>query len=250
MNLGKPIAKGNTATMYKVNGQMVKVFNQNLDAKYVKYEATKQRIVFQTSLYVPEVIELTEVEGKQVIIMEYIEGTTLGELFQENDEQVRSYLEQSIDVQRAIHQITSTKSLEKMSDKLTRQIYEAPLLSTAQKKDCLLLMNSIFDGDTLCHGDFHLFNLIQTPTRGIAIIDWVDASMGDARADVCRSYLLYTQHSTELAELYLEIYCDRSGKTKEEILQWLPVIAAARLSEHVQTEDSKRLVQYVESAFS
>ncbi|MEN0643249.1 aminoglycoside phosphotransferase family protein [Alkalicoccobacillus gibsonii] len=250
MKLGKPIAKGNSATMYKVNGKMVKVFNQNLDATYVEYEAAKQRIVYQTSLFVPEVIELTKVEGKQAIIMEYIEGKTLGELFQENGEQVRRYLEQSIDVQKTIHQITSTKSLEKMSEKLTRQIHEASLLSKDQKRECLMLLNSIFDGDTLCHGDLHLFNLIQTSTKEIAIIDWIDASMGDARADVCRSYLLYTQHSVELAELYLEIYCDRSGKTKEDILQWLPVIAAARLSEHVQTEDSKRLVQYVESAFS
>lgn len=100
MNLGKPIAKGNTATMYKVNGKMVKVFNQNLDATYVEYEAAKQRIVYQTSLFVPEVIELTKVEGKQAIIMEYIEGKTLGELFQENGEQVRRYLEQSMSKQR------------------------------------------------------------------------------------------------------------------------------------------------------
>ncbi|MFK3937784.1 phosphotransferase family protein [Alkalihalobacillus sp. NPDC078783] len=250
MNLGEPIASGNTATMYKVNGQMIKVFNPGLDKRYVEYEANKQRIVHKTGLFVPEVIDLIEVEGRHSIIMEFIEGKTVGDLFEENGEQVRRFIEQSVDVQMAIHQVSISNSLENMTEKLTRQVYEASLLSTNQKEECLLLMNSIYLGDRLCHGDFHLFNLIQTPTRGIATIDWVDASIGDVRADVCRTYLLYAQHSTELAELYLEIYCNRSGKTKEGVLLWLPIIAAARLSEHVQTEDSKRLVHYVESFLS
>ena len=65
----------------------------------------------------------------------------------------------------------------------------------------------------LCHGDFHLLNLIMSDDK-VTIIDWVDASAGDIRADVCRTYLLYSELSTEVAELYLRLYCEKSGLRK------------------------------------
>ena len=52
------------------------------------------------------------------------------------------------------------------------------------------------------------------------IIDWVDASSGDIRADVFRTYLLYAQSHIELAEMYLQIYCNNTDLTRGEIFQW------------------------------
>jgi len=65
----------------------------------------------------------------------------------------------------------------------------------------------------------------------VNIIDWVDASSGDIRADVFRTYLLYSQNSEELAEMYLHIYCKKTGLLRDEIFQWAPIISAARLAE-------------------
>ena len=45
----------------------------------------------------------------------------------------------------------------------------------------------------LCHGDFHLFNIIQDVKEDVYIIDWVDAVSGCPEADICRTYLLYIQ---------------------------------------------------------
>ena len=58
------------------------------------------------------------------------------------------------------------------------------------------------------------------------VIDWVDASSGDIRADVFRTYLLYSQASVELAEMYLHIYCSRTGLSRDEVFQWAPIIIA------------------------
>jgi aminoglycoside phosphotransferase (APT) family kinase protein len=96
----------------------------------------------------------------------------------------------------------------------------------------------------LCHGDYHIFNLIFREGH-VTIIDWVDASAGDARADAYRTYLLYSQHSEELAELYLRLYCDKSGIQQDEIFLWGPIIAGARLSEKVPPEKASRLVEIV-----
>lgn len=81
----------------------------------------------------------------------------------------------------------------------------------------------------------------------VNVIDWVDASAGDIRADVYRTYLLYSQFSSELADIYLRLYCEKSGLLKSEVFQWAPVIAGARLSENVSSENSGRLIKIIEN---
>lgn len=83
----------------------------------------------------------------------------------------------------------------------------------------------------------------------VNIIDWVDASSGDIRADVFRTYLLYSQNSVELAEMYLHIYCSNTDLTRDEIFQWAPIIITARFSEEISPQNEvylKRLLnQYL-----
>src|SRR5699024_1155675 len=100
-----------------------------------------------------------------------------------------------------LHQINADP-LESMSDKLYRKIQSAPLISENQKEKLLSGLKRIHYDPKLCHGDFHIFNLLQT-NEGIYIIDWIDATSGDIRADVYRTYLLYSQHDPELADCYL-----------------------------------------------
>ncbi|MGE6300071.1 phosphotransferase family protein, partial [Guptibacillus hwajinpoensis] len=161
----------------------------------------------------------------------------------QNRNLAQHYIEMSIDIQQSIHRI-SADSFEPMTEKLARQIGEAERLSQSQKTALLLKLTEMPVKKQLCHGDFHLFNLIMGDQ--ITIIDWVDASAGDSRADVYRTYLLYTQFSSELAELYLQLYCIKTGLLKEEIMEWAPIIAGARLAEGVLSEDSDRLLEIVD----
>ena len=96
----------------------------------------------------------------------------------------------------------------------------------------------------LCHGDYHVNNLMQTEAC-VTIIDWVDASAGDVKADVCRSYLLYSQYSMDLASLYLRVYCEKTSLSQNDVLVWEPIIAGARLSENVASEKTSRLLDIV-----
>ena len=69
-----------------------------------------------------------------------------------------------------------------------------------------------------------VFCYIYSECKNVNIIDWVDASSGDIRADVFRTYLLYAQSHIELAEMYLQIYCNNTDLTRGEIFQWAPII--------------------------
>ncbi len=243
MNLGEPIASGNTANIYLYENKIIKIFKDHLPATEPEYEARKQRVAYGSGLRVPNIIDVRKTNGKQAIIMEYVEGNTLGELLIKNMNQVESFLERSVDIHMEIHNVR-VEALELMNVKLQRQIESVKGLDEQIKGALIKKLASMNVENRLCHGDFHLYNLIKSGDD-ITIIDWVDASAGDPRADVCRTYLLYTQVSNDIAELYLKLYCEKSGLSKGEILEWLPIIAAARLSENVETESSDRLMEII-----
>lgn len=246
MNLGNPIATGNTAEIYLSENKIVKVFNDFLPGTESIKEANKQKYAYSRGLPVPKVIDVANINGKQAIIMEYVKGKTLGALFFEDKERTEYYLNISVDMQLEIHSIIPN-AVEPMHDKLYRQIKMVSHLDKRQKSYLLKKLESFTFENRLCHGDFHLFNLIKADNR-VVVIDWVDASAGDIRADVYRTYLLYSQISPELADIYLRLYCKKSGLLKSEIFQWASVIAGARLAENVSSENSNRLIKIVENA--
>lgn len=243
MILGNPIARGNTAEIYLSNNKIIKVYNDYLPDSESINEANKQKYAYSCGLPVPKIIEVTKINGKQAIIMEYVGGETLGELMLKDKEQAEYYLNISVNIQLEVHSIIP-EAIESMHDKLYRQIETVNKLDNRQKSYLLKKLESFTYESRLCHGDFHLFNLIMTDNQ-VVIIDWVDSSAGDIRADVYRTYLLYSQFSTELADMYLRLYCENSGLLKSEVFQWAPIIAGARLSERVSSENSERLMEII-----
>ncbi|MFN7249904.1 MAG: phosphotransferase family protein [Anaerobacillus sp.] len=245
MDLGFPIAKGNTAKIYHSDNKVVKVFNGFLPDMESINEANKQKYAYSCGLPVPEIYDVTKINGEQAIIMEYVKGETLGDLLYKDKERTEYYLAISVDMQLEIHSINANpEAIEPMYDKLYRQIETVNNLDRKQKSVLLNKLESFTYENRLCHGDFHLFNLIKTDNQ-VVVIDWVDSSAGDIRADVYRTYLLYSQVSSELADMYLRLYCEKSGILRSEVFLWAPVIAGARLSESVSTENSERLMRII-----
>ncbi|RDU38074.1 aminoglycoside phosphotransferase family protein [Neobacillus piezotolerans] len=245
MNFGTPIAIGNTAEIYLYQNKIYKVFKDYLPETESILESEKQKYAYSFGLPVPKIIDVTKINGKQAIIMEYIKGRSIGDILSENMEQAEYYMNILVQIHQKIHKVEAeVDSIKPMKEKLSRQINSTNILSNRHKSVLIQKLNNITFKSRLCHGDYHPFNVIMTDNNA-TIIDWVDASAGDIRADVYRTYLLYSQVSTELAEMYLDLYCERSGLEKDEVLQWAPIIAAARMAENVPAEDSKRLLAII-----
>ena len=134
---------------------------------------------------------------------------------------------------------------------LARRIRAALGLSDRQKTHALARLDAMPQGNALCHGDFHLDNIILT-RDGPMVIDWNDATRGDPLADVARSLILIhhahlhvtdvpRQRAVEAAaerfsEAYLSHYAAKTGADPATVRDWLPTDAAARLSEGVVVE--------------
>ncbi|EON72216.1 aminoglycoside phosphotransferase [Lysinibacillus sphaericus OT4b.31] len=74
------------------------------------YEANKQSLAYSHDLNVPKVLDVTEIDGKQAIIMEYIKGRTMGEILSENMDQAEHFISVSIDIQQKIHMLVKIKN--------------------------------------------------------------------------------------------------------------------------------------------
>ncbi|MDA2311508.1 MULTISPECIES: aminoglycoside phosphotransferase family protein [Bacillus cereus group] len=249
MNLDNLVAKGNTAAIHLYDNKIVKLFKDYLPDTESMNEAKKQKYAYSCGLPVPNVFEVTKIQNRQAIIMEYVKGDSIGDLLLNNLNEAERYINICVNEQKKIHSICmNTDEIESMRVRLERQIKSVHKLDEKQKGNILNKLHSIKFEPRLCHGDFHPFNLILSK-KNVNIIDWVDASSGDIRADVFRTYLLYAQSHIDLAEMYLQIYCNNTDLTRGEIFQWAPIISAARFSEKVSSQNevdlSRLLKQYL-----
>ena len=70
----------------------------------------------------------------------------------------------------------------------------------------------------------------------VYIVDWVAARQGNASADIARTYLLLALESQERADQYLDMFCQKTGTSKKYVLDWVPIVAAARMADNVPEE--------------
>jgi Ser/Thr protein kinase RdoA (MazF antagonist) len=134
-----------------------------------------------------------------------------------------------------------------LKSKLATNIAGTGLLDEPLRQILLGRLADMPDGDRLCHGDFHPINVLGQDSQPM-VIDWPDACRGDPAADVCRSYLLLKLHAEDIAEPYLDAYCNINNTPRAKILDWLPYIAAARLAEDVP-DDWARLLEIVHARY-
>ena len=121
-----------------------------------------------------------------------------------------------------------------------RNITAARLLDEKLRRRLLDAIPGLPDGDRLCHGDFHPYNIMGVG-EAARIVDWVDAGAADPAADVCRTFVLIGAVDQRIAEGYADAYCAATGLDRTAVYAWLPVVAAARLAEKVPEEADRLL---------
>ncbi len=227
MKLEKIIAVRNTKTVYKDDNNCIKVFNENYSKADILNEALNHARVEELPINVPKIKEITMIDGKWSIITEYIKGSTLAQLIEKNPDRKQEYIEQFVELQIMVQKNVSPL-LTKLKDKMNRKIKLADINATT-KYDLFTRLESMPKGNALCHGDFNPSNIIITDDGTAYIIDWSHATQGNQCADVARTYLLFwLDGDIVTADKYLDLYCQKTGKTKKEIQHWLPIVAASQ----------------------
>ena len=222
---GEQIGSGMSAVIYARNGIAAKVYRQGQPKRQVFQEAFTLAAIADSGVPAPRVYEVETFCGRTALLMDQIRGVSLLDVMLKNPEETGECLDKVVELQTAMHQVLSA-DFRPLRMVLHGNIAGSPGLTPEEKERLTGMLSALPDGFALCHGDFHGGNILFDG-NSCTIIDWAEVACGCPAADACRSYLDYSIAQMELEEVYLRKYCAATGRTREEILAWLPVVTGA-----------------------
>ena len=227
MRLDRVIAVRNDKTIYRDGDKCIKVFNEDYSKSDILNEALNQARIEETGLNIPKVTEVTMIDGKWAIVSDFIKGKTLAQLMEENPQKIEEYLDLMVDLQTEMHE-KSVQLLPRLKDKMLYKISQTSF-DDGVKYELQMRLESMPKHSKLCHGDFTPGNIMITPQGEVYLIDWSHATQGNAALDVARTYLTFClENKTEIAERYLDKFCQKTDTKKEYVQRLLPVVAASQ----------------------
>lgn len=245
-----PIAQGRTAEVYAWgDGRILKLYHTWCPPDWIENEARVAGAITKAGIPSPAVGEIVEINGRRGIIYERVPGPSMLQDLNAHPWQLLRHARSLAILQSQFVRVT-VPGLRGYRQGLGHSIQRAPHLTAETRARLLAHLETLPDGQTLCHADFHPGNVILSP-RGPVVIDWMTASIGSPWADVARSSMILQIggraagkqlsplvrlalglfHTTYLGH-YRSLNPDRHGELK----RWLPVIAAARLDEGIEPE--------------
>jgi len=263
MELGKPIAFGRTAEIYAwQKAQVLKLFYDWFPASAIEYEAQVAQAVYASGLPVPAPGEILTIEGRLGLVYERVDGPTMLHTFQKQPWRLAALARQFAELHVEMHGIINHEP-PSQRERLRQKITEAKPLPEPLKQAVLHALASLPDGESLCHGDFHPDNIIMGAERPV-VIDWIDVTSGNPLADFARTAILIRFGAPPplnplgliirwgrngFYRTYHQRYFELTHANPEDVQAWIPVVAAARLSEGIK-EEEKTLLSIVQNAFT
>lgn len=244
------IAIGRTSEVYRWSDDVVaKVLNPGIPDEWADLEASSTEAVRRIGVAVPEVHQVTAVEGRPTIVFSFVDGPSLWRTLCDRPNDVEQLVGVLVEAQRTIHAAGVPDSLPSLVSRLRLKLDAAAELTDTDRRAALDLLDTFPSGAALLHGDLHPGNILLG-RDGPVVIDWFDATVGHPLADVARTaLLLQPKGATDLHHLphgphglveqversYLEQLCmDRA--TTDVVDSWKRLRAAGRLSELADTD--------------
>jgi hypothetical protein len=244
INTLQVIGEGRLSIVYKLDGmKMLKVFRY---PNVGEWEYKQSLAAWQAGASRQKPHELVQIDGKDAIIYDYLEGQVLLDVMRAHMVNAVDFICRMADCHAVLMKGTCT-TLNRLKDSLGHAISRAPHLEEAQRALLLKGLEGMPDGDHVLHGDLHPMNIIINDGK-LDAIDWMTATRGDPAADICRSWFMI-RHSVQredrnLADkigrlsvsilagnAYLNRVLKSSGAKKSAVKRWLPFVAAGRLCE-------------------
>lgn len=216
-------------TIYATEDKIIKVFDNRYTKADVLNEARNEALVeLNTDLNIPSLVSVEETPEGWCLVRDKVEGKTLQQMMDEEPEKLETYMEMFVDLQLKVHS-QKVNTIKRLRHKLMDQINSLKDLDATARYELATRLESMPKHTKLCHGDFCPSNIIVKDDGTMYVIDWVHASQGNASADVARTYLLLSLKDSKLADMYMDMFCEKTDTDKRYVQGWLPIVAAAQL---------------------
>ena len=249
ISLGEPIAGAGNIYEWG-DGQILKLYGEDTPTGFVEWLGKVERALYEAGLPVPAVGELIEIDGYLGQVYERIEGGSMADALlgmpEADPDAVLRLAHTFAEVHTKIHDCSNIPADLPTQWFLATVIQRINGLPPDLKEATVKALGDMPEGDRLCHGDFHPYNVLMSP-RGPIVIDWNNAHIGDPLEDVARSALMlsgasvsqpsYRSFLDQFSEAYLKRYFQLRSGDREQLVAWQPIVAAVRLSDNVPEKE-------------
>jgi len=166
-------------------------------------------------------------------------------------------------IQAGLHEVRAPESIPPLRATLRGRIERPGLMPAPLAAFALSVLDTLPDGDRICHGDLHPGNIMDTGTEAV-LIDWTNVTRGDPTADFVRTNLmirmgdippgqpLVIRYGAVVArglmrQSYLRAYRHARPLDMALAARWEIPVAAARLADGIEPERPK-LTKLLEAA--
>lgn len=205
------------------------------------HEAAIMRELARGGLPVPRVFDTVVIEGRHGILMERLDGPLLSDLIRTGSS-LDNLAERFVDLHVSLH-TEPPAALPGLVERLVTEI-EGSGLPAETRAELVGCARSHGDGWVVCHFDFHPDNVIVTRS-GWRVIDWQAAASGPPVADFARTLMLRADAPDDFTSEFMRHVrrrgIRRRGLDRDEVVMWIRIVAAARLSEGFTGDEASRL---------
>jgi len=253
MKKGRLLGSGVTAEVYEWgHDKILKLFLEKFsNDDWVNNEARVGQIVHESGVISPAVYGTVEVDGRKGIIFQRIHGKSMVESIITEPWKIYYYMKQTADLHYNIHKY-SAKGLPSQKEKFTYIIRYSSRVLGYRTKRILDYLESLPDGENICHGDLYLNNIIVSGNK-LVPIDWGSAYKGNPLGDVARTCMIIRSPARPYGFpdilvmmsyypkflgywIYINEYMKLADVKFEDIDAWELPIAAAKLSDNLPGE--------------
>jgi aminoglycoside phosphotransferase (APT) family kinase protein len=185
----RSVGRGFTSDVFEWSaGRAVKLFHPSVPLEVIQRKYANTRAIFAAGLPSPAVHGLVTVNGRTGIVLDLVSGPTMLQAVQARPWTMLGAVRRLADLQSQILR-RKCPDLPSFKDRLRRRIESAgsPPDFTEQ---ALAWLAGLPDGESVCHGDIHPGNVIET-ANGPMVIDWDSATCGDPAGDVAITVRLF-----------------------------------------------------------
>lgn len=252
--LGRMVAEGRTSDVYEFGrGSVVKVPRPGVPHHWAAVEAEITAAVHSRGLPTPAVRGLELVAGRESVVFEHIDGPSMWQQIRDGCGDVSTMAHQLAEIHSSVHKEKAPPALPGVEDRTREKLDAVGSLSRDERDEAKRIVGSLPRGSALCHGDLHPGNILMSG-RGPIVIDWFDAAAGCPIADVVRTSLLIRPRPrpgevphlpgatpevlSRLHADYIERVLADIDVGPDAVRWWEAVLAASRLSEGAECDDS------------
>lgn len=256
------LAEGGQSKIYCYeDNKVLRVPKREMDFDRIKYEYQVYSCL-NGKLPVPQVYDIVDMDGTPCLVMEKIPGKDLYSGIKTNPFSLPFIPDTLARLHTNLFSIRSSGKFMTNHGKARYCIEHSAALSDGLKGKLITLLQSLPDGTTLCHGDFHPGNIIRSSGKKY-IIDWSSATVGSPLFDIAHTYLLLmnTPRLDNVADKefqvqqkitgfigrkYLKLVCKYNGISMDSLFPFV-LIKAGERSFYGMESEKRWLTSFIEN---